>query len=386
MNDNLKDSIILNEKSYAPWPHRMENFCEAYGYYWFTSLYFNALFKVNKDNWLAEYVCSFPNEDTAERMYSKIVVHKAKLYCIPLAADSIGVYDILLGQCYSIEINNPKNVASSVIYRKDSKFIDAICEGEFLYLFPHTYPAIARLKFSDEKIDYLYDDLMRHDLGKRNSLFYFSRIVRLNDQIWLYANYTGELFKFDVKLLRMEKFVDFKISSTAVIAGKGDYLWVYSVSDCIIYKVDLLHRKSYILQNMPPNFLPGSFAVTRGKVYGDYVYFAPGTANLPIKVNIKTDEITIAEEIIPHKINAGETELWKFWLLETLDDKLFAYDTTCSKLIQYDFRNENIRKEFVRSDLTDVQAREWAERYFVGTKRLMNKITDLNSFLYLFKN
>lgn len=387
VGDNVKDTIILNEKPYVPWPLKMENFCEAYGYYWFTSLYYNALFKVNKENWVAEYVCSFPNEDSVERMYSKIVVCKTKLYCIPLAANSIGVYDILSGESYSIQIAPPQNVNRSVLYRKESKFIDAVCEEDFLYLFPHTYPAILRLRFSDEQIDYLYDELSTRDGKKRNALFYFSRVVRLNNQIWLYANYTGELFQFNSKLLYMEKFNGFKIPGTAVIAGKGDYLWVFSVSDCIIYKVDLLHQKSFILQNMPSKFTPGSFAITRGSIYGDYVYFVPGTANMPLKVNIKTDEITLADEIAPYKTESGEAhELWKFWLLETLDDKLFAYDATCSKLIQYDFHNENIRREFIKSKSTDVQARDWNERYYVGTKRLMNKINDLNSFLHLFKN
>lgn len=196
-----KDAIILFEKTQVSESLRMENMCDAYGFYWFTSFYYNALFKMDKESWKAQYVCSFPGEVSKARMYSKIILYKMKLYCIPLSADSIGVYDITSKECKSIQIEEPKK-HGKIIYKENSKFFDAVCDNDYLYLLPHTYPAVVRMSFDDGKLDYYYKALADLELFDSPLTpcpeFYFGRFTQSAGKIWTFSNTCGNLCCFDL--------------------------------------------------------------------------------------------------------------------------------------------------------------------------------------------
>ena len=58
-----------------------ENLYDDGEYYWFTVWSYNALFRMDKKNWLAEYMGSFSNAKLSEgRLYEQIIEYDNKLY------------------------------------------------------------------------------------------------------------------------------------------------------------------------------------------------------------------------------------------------------------------------------------------------------------------
>lgn len=382
-----KDSIMLFEKTKVSESLRMENMCDAYGFYWFTSFYYNALFKMDKESWKAQYVCSFPEENSKMRMYSKIVLYGMKLYCIPLSADSIGIYDIALNECKSIRIEEPKR-KGEIIYKENSKFIDAVCDNDYLYLLPHTYPAVVRMSFSDGKIDYYYRALadlksFESPLIPRHE-FYFGRFTQSAGNIWVFSNTCGNLCRFDLPEVKFKRNDCIQISGVVVAVSVFPFIWIYSLEETAIYKINIDTKEQIKITDLPENFVPGSFSVTRGIYYEDWIYFVPGTANQTIKVNIETNEVSFAEELCPGVIETNlKNEIWKFGLLEKLDEKIYAFDASDNQLIEYDIRSRKRRKEAVSIDFSDEKTEQWIDEYFLFGEKDTHRVRDLNSLLKL---
>ena len=86
----------------------------------------------------------------------------------------------------------------------------------------------------------------------------------------------------------------------------------------------------------------------------------PGTANESLKINVKTNEIEIADEFLAgNMIDDEATEQWKFGLFRSIDEKLYAFDWTVGKLIEYDAESKGIRKEHIRIDKNDSVTLAW---------------------------
>ena len=61
-------------------------------YLWFTSIEYNALFKLNKCTFHVNYMGSFPNEELyGVRLYTSINEYNGKLFFTPCTAHEIGV-------------------------------------------------------------------------------------------------------------------------------------------------------------------------------------------------------------------------------------------------------------------------------------------------------
>lgn len=382
-----KDSFVLFERTQISETLRMENLCDAEGFYWFTSYYFNALFKMDKRNWKAQYVCSFSEAIFKKRMYSKIIRYGSKLYCVPLSADSIGVYDMFSNECKNIQIQNPEE-KGKVIYREDSKFIDATCDKEYLYLLPHTYPAVVRMRFSDGHIDYFDKFLSELDFSDKNAkelpTYYFGRFTQSNENRWIFSYASGKICYFSLPDMRFEQYGCFQIKGQAVLVCDAHFIWLFSILESVIYKINLKTGNYIKIFEFPREFVPGSTSLTRGILYGNYVFFLPGTANHSIKVDINTDEVSFAEEFCPGVTKTFlEKEVWKFSLLENLDGKLFAFDDSDNQLIEYDIRNREIRKQEVIIDFFDKKTKKWMDEYFWFGENNSHRVRNLDSFLDL---
>lgn len=110
----------------------------------------------------------------------------------------------------------------------------------------------------------------------------------------------------------------------------------------------------------------------------------PGTANQTIKVNIETNEVSFAEELCPGVIETNlKNEIWKFGLLEKLDEKIYAFDASDNQLIEYDIRSRKRRKEAVSIDFSDEKTEQWIDEYFLFGEKDTHRVRDLNSLLKL---
>lgn len=327
---------------------RMENMCEANECFWFTSSNSNALFKMEKSGHRVQYVCSFPKEESKRRMYSSIFSYGSKIYCIPLSANSIGIYDYEKREAVSIGIRKPSKFGN-IIYDQDSKFFTGYLDNNYLYMFPHTYPAIARLNIRTFEVEYFNAEIKKIDAYKKQNGFYIAHIALLNGEKWVISNASGKLYQFDSNNMEFHECTWVKLGGISVIeSDKNKYLWIYTSKNNSFLKVDVNNHSCEAIKNMPEKFETGSLPITRCAYFNRYMYFAPGTANYPIKININTNKIEIATEILPYivKSDSGK-EVWKFCLLKSFGDELLAYDSTSSQLIKYRTGDKSERRETV---------------------------------------
>lgn len=324
---------------------RMENMCEANECFWFTSYNYNALFKMRKSEYEAQYVCSFPNEESKKRMYSSIFSYGSKIYCIPLSANSIGIYDYEKEEAVSIEIRKP-NSFGNIIYNKDSKFFTGYLDNNYLYMFPHTYPAVVRLNIESFEVEYFDAEMKKIDAYKKQNGFYIAHIAVLNGKQWVISNASDKLYQFDSNNMEFHECAWVKLDGISVLGSdKNKYLWIYTSKDNSFLKVDVNNHGCEVIKNLPKGFEAGSFPITRCVYFNKYMYFVPGTANYPIKIDIDTNRIEIATEILPYIVKSDSgREVWKYCLLKPFGDKLFAYDCTGNQLIRYCADDKNERR------------------------------------------
>lgn len=88
---------------------------------WFTSLEYNALFKMSKRTFDVDYVGSFPDEEAyGGRLYTSVNECNGKLYFTPCTAHEIGIYD-MKNECFekgSIGISRDDNDLLKIKYAK----------------------------------------------------------------------------------------------------------------------------------------------------------------------------------------------------------------------------------------------------------------------------
>jgi len=327
---------------------QMENMCESNGCLWFTSYHYNALFQMRKNEYRAEYVCSFPKEKSKRRMYSSIFSYRSKIYCIPLSANSVGIYDQEKGEAVSIEIKKPSSFGN-IIYNQDSKFFTGYLDNNYLYMFPHTYPAIVRLDIESLEVEYFVTAMPRIDANEKQNGFYISQIVVLNGVKWTISNAANKLYQFDDNNMEFHECTWVKLDGISVLGSdKIKYLWIYRCKDNLLLKVDVNNHGFEVIEDLPDGFEAGSFSMTRCAYFDRHMYFVPGTANYPIKIDTDTNKVEKATEILPHIVKSdGGREVWKFCLLKAFGDELFAYDSTSSQLIKYRAGDKSEKREEV---------------------------------------
>lgn len=377
MNE-VKNSMLFKENEIRPLHLKMENMCEEGDTLWFTSFYFNALYRMKKNDWRTTFVCSFPGEKASLRMYSKIVAHSDKFYCIPYSADSIGVYDAGTDECKSLKIDVP-TISGGVNYKPDAKFFDAYCDDRYLYMFPHTYPAVIRLNFANHKIDYFYDILTEIEKDIVDDNFYFSKISNFGDKKIIFCNASKKIYFFDSSEMTFQECFPMREEDGAIALAVADqHVWLFSNHRREIKRISLADKEVKTIGNLPKELSFGSFPITRTAIYNGFVYFVPGTANKPIKVNMDTDDISVAAEISPEEvIPEANCEVWKFSLLEVFENQLFAYDDVARQLIKYDAQNNKVTKDYIWSDVNSQSGLNVIREHFL----LNGKITDLKSYL-----
>lgn len=104
----------------------------------------NGLYEVNIKTGECTFLGNFKEKALKRGLHSKAVRIKNKVFFVPDAADSIAVYDIEMQDISSISL--PIITAGkNRFYSADMKFIDALQQGNFLWLIPSTFPGVLRL-------------------------------------------------------------------------------------------------------------------------------------------------------------------------------------------------------------------------------------------------
>ena len=330
-----------------------ENFYDDGDSFWFTAFDFNGLFKTNKKTWGAEYKGSFHNEPQSNRLYSSIVARRGKLFFTPFAADAVGVFDLAEQKFSAVEIREPQQKKGAT-YNHLSKFSFAVAYKEWIFFFPRTYPAIVRynpetgeMDYYDEWIDsldeYIFDD----------GLFYFCNGQVSDSEVTMYCSNANVTVVFDMEKCSYQVINHFNSADLyGSICYDGDCYWLSPLSESAsIIKLNVKTGERTEITQFPPEFIPGRRPVWCLAYADGYIWMLPGVANESLKINVEKNEVEITDVFKAENIiDDGVTEQWKFSFIQSIEDKLYAFDSTVNKLMEYDTRNNTVRKECIKVD------------------------------------
>lgn len=332
-----------------------ENIVKANGSYWFTSIGYNGLFKLDEGTDTAEFVGCFSGEQDAGRLYLDIVQYQDKLFFVPLKADAIAVYCMDTKEFLRIPIQQPsEDMHDGVKYFSSSKFTFATVWGDNLYLFPSTYPAIIKLNTESYETEYLHEPIKELEkwIQDRDSCYFRTGITQ-GSLVKMWCEPAKAVVEFDmhnVSLRVCRQLSDIDKYIEMVTDGK-DYWLIPREQKANLLK---LSEDFQIVGSitLPEGIAKEGISYLRGVCTDDYLLVFPGTAEHVMKVSLKdnTAETTLIFDGV-EEIKPTEPKAWKFFLAKHIDDEIIAFNQFSLELITYHMKTGVIKKKQITTDV-----------------------------------
>jgi hypothetical protein len=302
-------------------------------YLWFVEDRFNALFRMSKDTWEAEYMGDFPEEKNGSGLYREIVENDGMLYFTPYLADEIAVYDKCEGTFTKIPYG--REGEEKRIY---GDFFGAVKYGEYIFFTPFKYEGILRLNTLTGEIDCIKDWLTQSGKPVFNvDDGYFLYPLLTDGHTCMLAACNGNaVVAFNTETLK----------STVHEVGKRGYFYNGICFDGENYWLSPRHNTPIVKWNPKTgktkeftkffsdtpeeNFLFTPLIYCNG-----YVWIFPILANVALKINVLTDEVTIAEEFQTECEVAEGFIRNAYYFTQCVGDVIYAYAGKSGKLIAY---------------------------------------------------
>lgn len=341
---------------------------------WFTSIEYNALFKMSKRTFCVEYVGSFPDEETyGNRLYTSINEHNGKLFFTPCTAHEIGIYDMRneYFEKKSIGISRDDNDLQKIKYAK--KFVSGFIYNNALILIPCCYDRIiiydiisGRVSSKTDMFEYFYDKY--HDWttspDKEFYLCWFAKRLNNSEIVFnLYCNRNILIFyNFQTGEFREQEICS-KNDTFLLIECDGGHIFLYEAGTDKLIKWEMESNKyseCHIFAQLS-EFRPCSsgYAFLNMAVLGDFIYLIPSNANVAVKVNIITLEAFVSDEL-SRECLISYKGLAYLNLSKIFDNSLYLYGNRSKKLIVYgkDGSLQRIRIK-VRGDIENIMAEQF---------------------------
>jgi len=363
MIQNINENLYSKQKQEEISPYRFkellsnenymlkfENLYDDGDVFWFTSYDFNALFKMNKDTWKAEYMGMFPDEDELGlRLYADIIEHDNKLYFTPMGAREIGVYDKLRKEFSKISFDNLQ--IRFLEGCRSWSFYSAHLVEECIYFMPLERTAVLKYDIRNDKISAVHkwvsvitdvynltaERLVFKSLLKGHCIYAPIAGCNLVEKINLA---TGEAKVYEVGRKDSTYFDICTFYDNYIIAPlSGEEIIIWSDIGSTINTINLDKDKSGIYQ---------IFSLLN---YQDSVYVFPYQYGEFLKIiNKKEETVAIAED------NLNQTEEIKgrhptdsryVGSRIGTDGHIYLYDTIDKKMMEYDIETGKIRKQAI---------------------------------------
>lgn len=331
-----------------------ENILWANGYYWFTSISGNGLFRINAGMDEAEFMGCFPGERKSYRLYQDIAQYKNILVFTPFTADAIAVYRMDTEEVIRIPLKEPHTKKQKVPYNENGKFSGCTVYGKYAFLFPCSYPAIIKLDLDTYEAQYLYEPIagLEKMIRYENS-FYFKPGIQNDDIVKLWCVAAGALVEFD-----MEREV-FKVC----YRSDGDDRYIRLVENETAYwvipctqnaKVLKLSKEYQLLETiaLPDGAASGSLPFVDAVATQDDVWIFPGTAGSIVKISSGDSRAELARIFDVEDADTyqrADTD-WRFFFGKQIGRYLFAFHNFSQELYIYDLDTGSLRKKKIRTD------------------------------------
>lgn len=246
---------------------------------WFSSFLGKGLFRWREGK--TEHVLDFEEEDI--KLFNDIKFYRGKLYFVPMMADKIYVYDLEREHMESIPYGSER--------REYGAFVFSILHDHYLYMFPSFYPGILKLDMDTcgaEIIDsWISEDFKKCQIS--GDAYFRGDYARKGDVVYLPLCNAHAVLEF--RLDNGHGTVhDVGDQGHATIAYDGEKFWMAPRNRGNVVRWDAGAGNIEEYGDFPEGFQQGAFL---GSFYRDgYVWIFPETANMVLKVNSHTGEIT----------------------------------------------------------------------------------------------
>lgn len=278
-----------------------ENLYDDGEYYWFTVWSYNALFRMDKKNWLAEYMGSFSNAKLSEgRLYEQIIEYDNKLYFTPGLAKSIGVYDKKSGNFsntdYSVLQSDKTEGAIEMDFYSASKYNGCI------YFFPHQKDYILKLEVKTGKImriPFLNDDIQANSIG----VTWFFGICVQNNTVYAPFNGVNAVLKLDMS---NDEITVYEVGEPGMgfadICFDGENFWLAPMHGGVIVR---WNDKQNISEKIELNIKGNTdFLFCRCEYFNDRIYLIPNTYDKMLTIEPQNNNNYCVNEYI----DVGDTD------------------------------------------------------------------------------
>lgn len=324
-----------------------ENLFDEGEHFWFTAYNFNALFRMDKTTWQAEYMGSFPDEKPdGWRLYASITANNGKLYFAPLSANEIAVYDLSTQSFSKIAFKNP----TVRLYNPAIKFYSTVPYKNWLFFVGFSYPAIMRYDVMTGALEYFSDWVEPlNRLADKISGCYFKDICVTGSDIIMPALCANAVvvFNMDTCISTIHKAGNKRCSYISVCFDGKDY-WLVPKHKEPVVKWNLNTKEYKEYGKFPDGFLSCEYSFRSTTFSDGYVWLFPNRANMALKINPQAESIFVADEFQTECIDSKDgAELFSENYMQSalIQNKIYAHTGKTNSLLEYDPITGNIRKE-----------------------------------------
>lgn len=356
-------------------------------YLWFTSLEYNALFRMEKQKGSIEYIGCFPDEELfSYRLYTSINEYGGKLYFTPCSACEIGIYDLRENQFEKINIGVSRqyNDVSHTKYGK--KFVSAFIIKGKLVLIPCCYDQVVVYDISTGSLtmdNRLYEHFYIRYRGFTRSfdsqfyLCWFAKKISETEIVFeLHCNLNILVF-YDIET---GKFSEMRVGdakrSYSLIEYDGKYIFLYDeIADTIVrFEMQGGECLACDVAEAIPAFRPcgSDHSFVNIVAFDAGLYLVPANTNIAVRMDIPTwtaaAEEALSKECVSLQVHIAYTSLCKI-----VDNKLYLFGNRDREWIVYEAGKElqHIKAKIRQNDYDRLQ-----KTYFLYAYKNNNRMFD----------
>jgi hypothetical protein len=296
---------------------------------WIVPGNYNALYKINLDDYKVKYLGSFIGENIfEEQLYEKIYKLNDKIIVVPAYANSIGIYDI-----QNKEFRRCSIPAIHLSNKLEWKFMSSCMYKNKIFMFPGYCSYIVEFNADTEQMsiyDDWYWDYSKKIKFKHHLMFHYDMVV-IDDSAYLVSAQTNMIFRFNM-LSKKYEFIEVGNGNITTLAYDGNFLWTSNMQGRVFRIDDNNFEKEIKLDNVTsPNFVYSKY------IKGNIVLIS-SQDDFAVYIDVNTFEVKIKfieKDDTQNKYNGYECHRFHF-ANKINEDKILVLDRKDKKLKYFD--------------------------------------------------
>ncbi|MBD5478598.1 MAG: hypothetical protein HDR11_04540 [Lachnospiraceae bacterium] len=312
---------------------------------WFPEYFYNALFKICKENGHVELAGIFPNEAfTQINLYSSVVMCNEKLFFSPQRAAEIAVYDLKYNTFQKIQI--PTSLEGKTIRQKrqGGKFCNITAIGDKVYFLPNKYPGILcydTLTGAFSCFDDWVDEIERNRASSWN---YFETFEVVEGRLILPCVCADAIVVFDSLSQRTHIIHTSATGHPCKFCGicrEGNFLYLLSGDGTVSKRdINLLADATKVFSLPIQGTEVAEFYPMQ--IQNAFIYLFPFGKNKGFKIDTTTGQILREELLDREKGSKGSDN--SFFSSFCYNQKIYSAAGNGRRLMEYDFANGTKRE------------------------------------------